>query len=197
MLFTFKWMDNLQYIEQHQIIKNCLLFFIFNFTCCKVDQPPSGFSSWGDQDIPLNEGTGEGEGLPASCKVWTFPFCWIKISHTGNFCWIKISHTGKFHILGKKMSQNCCSHQVQTVPPFPETLWVTLGMRKSPTQQPKIYSFVPSEKLPLIDLNLLLSKVSLLPRIKQQFSILQSSFAAAAIFIVYFKFQVLCRHMSC
>ena len=35
MFFTFKWMDNLQQIEHHQKIKNCLLFFIFNFTCCK------------------------------------------------------------------------------------------------------------------------------------------------------------------
>ena len=50
-----------------------------------------------------------------------------------------------------------------TVHPFPETLWVTLGMGKNPTQQPKIYSFPPSEKSPLIDLNLLLSKVSFLP----------------------------------
>ena len=63
-----------------------------------------------------------------------------------------------------KMSQNCCTHQVWTVPPSPEPLWVTLGMGKNPTQQPKIYSFPPSEKSPLIDLNLSLSKVSFLPR---------------------------------
>ena len=31
----FKWMDNVQQIEHHQKIKNCLLFFIFHFTCCK------------------------------------------------------------------------------------------------------------------------------------------------------------------
>ena len=46
-----------------------------------------------DQDIPLNEGTGEGESLPASLKVYTFPFYWIKVSHIE-----------KFHILGKKVS---------------------------------------------------------------------------------------------
>ena len=49
------------------------------------------------------------------------------------------------------------------VPPSPEPSWVTLGMGKNPTQQPKIYSFPPSEKSPLIDLNLSLSKVSFLP----------------------------------
>ena len=62
-----------------------------------------------------------------------------------------------------KMSQNCCTHQVWTVPPSPEPLWVTLGMRKNSTQQSKIYSFPPSEKSSLIDLNLSLSKVSFLP----------------------------------
>ena len=62
-----------------------------------------------------------------------------------------------------KMSQNCCTHQVWTVPPSPEPLWVILGMGKNPTQQPKIYSFPHSEKSPLIDLNYLLSKVSFLP----------------------------------
>ena len=45
------------------------------------------------------------------------------------------------------MSQNCSTHQVWTVSPFP---WVTLGTRKNPIQQP--------EKSPLIDLNLSLSK---------------------------------------
>ena len=63
-----------------------------------------------------------------------------------------------------KMSQNCCTHQIMwTVPASPETLWVTLGMGKNPTQQAKIYSFPQSEKFPLIDLSLLLSKVSFLP----------------------------------
>ena len=47
--------------------------------------------------------------------------------------------------------------------PFPEPLWVTLGMEKNPTQQPKIYLFPPSEKSPVIDLNLSLPKVSFLP----------------------------------
>ena len=62
-----------------------------------------------------------------------------------------------------KMSQNCYTHQVWTVPPSLEPLWETLGMGKNPTQQPKIYSFPPSEKSPLIDLNLSLSKVLFLP----------------------------------
>ena len=47
--------------------------------------------------------------------------------------------------------------------PFPEPLWAILGMGKNPTKQPKIYSFPPSEKSPLIDLNFSLSKVSFLP----------------------------------
>ena len=58
------------------------------------------------------------------------------------------------------MSQNCCTCQVWTAPPSPKPLWEILGMRKNPTQQPKIYSFAPSEKSPLIDLNLSLSKAS-------------------------------------
>ena len=62
-----------------------------------------------------------------------------------------------------KMSQNCCTHQAWTVLPFPEPLWVTLGMGENPTQQPKIYSFPPSEKFPLLGLNLSLSKASFLP----------------------------------
>ena len=44
-----------------------------------------------------------------------------------------------------------------------EPLLETLGMGGNPTQQTKIYSFPPSEKSPLIDLNLSLSKVSFLP----------------------------------
>ena len=38
-----------------------------------------------------------------------------------------------------------------------------LNLIRNPTQQSKIYSFSPSEKFPLIDLNLLLSKVSFIP----------------------------------
>ena len=33
-----------------------------------------------------------------------------------------------------KMSQNCCTLQVWTVPPSPKPLWETLGMKKNPTQ---------------------------------------------------------------
>ena len=61
-----------------------------------------------------------------------------------------------------KMSRNCCTHQVWTVPYSPEPLWETLGMGKNPSQQPKIYSFSPSGKPTFIGLNLSLSKVSFL-----------------------------------
>ena len=63
----------------------------------------------------------------------------------------------------RKLSPNCCTHQVWTVPPSPEPFWVILGMGKNPTQQPKIYSFPHSEKSPLIDLNYSLSKFLFLP----------------------------------
>ena len=63
-----------------------------------------------------------------------------------------------------KMSNNCCTLQVWTVPhPSAEPLWETLGIGENPTQQPKIYLFLPSEKSHLIELNLSLSKVSFLP----------------------------------
>ena len=41
----------------------------------------------------------------------------------------------------------------------PKHLWGTLRMRKNSTQQPKIYSFLPPEKFPLINLLLNLSVV--------------------------------------
>ena len=86
------------------------------------------------------------------------------------------------------MSQNCCTHQVWTVPPSPDPLWVTLGMGENLTQQPKIYSFPPSEKS---------QKYHFFP-IKQQVSSnhpMESSFVAAVISVVsYFKFQALCIH---
>ena len=54
------------------------------------------------------------------------------------------------------MSKNRCTHQVWTVPLFPEPLRETLGMNGvcvggrgggwNTTQNPKIYSFSPSEK---------------------------------------------------
>ena len=68
-----------------------------------------------------------------------------------------------------KMLKNCCIHQVWTVTPSTETLWETLGMKENPTQQPKVYSFPPSKKFPLIDLHLLLSKGSFLPHQKAIF----------------------------
>ena len=50
------------------------------------------------------------------------------------------------------------------IPYYPRKhLWETLGIGKNPTQQPKIYSFPPPEKSPLLNLLLLLSKVSFLP----------------------------------
>ena len=42
----------------------------------------------------------------------------------------------------------------------PKYLWETLGIGENPTQRPKIYSFPPTEKFPLINLLFLLSKVS-------------------------------------
>ena len=51
-----------------------LLIFSFERKLLQqADQPPSGFSSWEDQDIPLKDGTGEGEGLPASLKAKLSP----------------------------------------------------------------------------------------------------------------------------
>ena len=98
------------------------------------------------------------------------------------------------------MPQNCCTHQVWTVSRSPEPVWVTLGMGKNPTQPPKIYSFSPLEKSPLIGLNVSLTKVSFLPQ-KQKFLSnhpMQSSFVAAVVSVVsYFNFQTLCTHMSC
>ena len=58
-----------------------------------------------------------------------------------------------------KMSKNCFTRQDWTVPLSPEPLWETLGMGQDPTQHQKIYSPSPSEKFPLIDLNLSLLKV--------------------------------------
>ena len=46
--------------------------------------------------------------------------------------------------------------------PFPLTFMGNPGDGENPTQQPKIYSFPPSQKPPLKDLSLLLSKVSFL-----------------------------------
>ena len=58
-----------------------------------------------------------------------------------------------------KISKHCFTHQVWTVPLSPEPLRESLGMGENPTQHPKMYSSSPSEKLPLIDLNLSLLKV--------------------------------------
>ena len=96
-----------------------------------------------------------------------------------------------------KMSQNCYTHQVWTVPPSAKPLWITLAMGKNSTQQLKVYSFPLSQKSPLIDLNLSVSKVSFF-LIKQRFSInhhMQSSFIAVISVVSYFKIQALCTHI--
>ena len=83
------------------------------------------------------------------------------------------------------------------VPPSPESLWENLGMGKNPTQQPKIFSFPPSEKSTLIYLNLSLSKVSFLPR-QAAFSSnhpMRSSFVAAVISVVSYSDFMLYVHI--
>ena len=84
------------------------------------------------------------------------------------------------------MSKNCCTHQVWTVPLFPESLQETLWMGQNFTQQPKNYSFSLSEKSLWRDLNLSLSKVSFLPH---QIAIFKQS--PYAIFICS------CSHFCC
>ena len=56
----------------------------------------------------------------------------------------------------------------------PKSLWEILGMGENPTQQPKLYSFSPPEKSPIINLHILYQKCHSFP-IKQQFSSNQSS----------------------
>ena len=59
------------------------------------------------------------------------------------------NHIPGISLLTKNV-KNCCTRQVWIVPhPSAEPLWETLGMRGNPTQQPKVYSFPPSEKSPL------------------------------------------------
>ena len=60
-------------------------------------------------------------------------------------------------------STRCGCPPAHTPASSPEPLLGTLGMGKNLTQQPKMYCFPPSEKSLLIDLKLLLSKVSFLP----------------------------------
>ena len=57
-------------------------------------EPPSGFSSWGDQDAPQSKGTGMGSGVgvfleakkfkhsPSFGKYWQIPHIRIKVSLT-------------------------------------------------------------------------------------------------------------------
>ena len=136
-------------------------------------------------------------GLPASQKVWTFPFCWIS-SPPKN--WILLSPDHRTYI-GKKVSLIAFRQIVSKILPkacifsnaimaflkkllgtkslntkqcptglspkiishYPHKhLWETLAMGTNPTQQPKIYSFPPPGKSPLINLHLL-SKMSFVP----------------------------------
>ena len=61
-------------------------------------------------------------------------------------------------------------------PPPPEPLCETLGMEENPTQLLKICSFPPSEILPLIYLNLLLSKVWFLSPSNSNFQVQCTTF---------------------
>ena len=76
---------------------------------------------------------------------------------------LKLSPLIKNRVQPDYLPKSYARHLPSYQTPSPEPLWVTLGMGKNPTQQPKIYSFPPSEKSPLIGFNLSLSKVSFLP----------------------------------
>ena len=220
MFFTFKWMDNLQWIEHHQKIKNCLLFFIFNFTCCKffafkenhysISRPTTlRVFLMGRSGYPTKQGNWGGGGSPCKSKSLNFPLLLDKnityweIPHIGEKgisfltifnkkfassmhsvtqIWLLWKSSIKTKSLNTKqgtaglspriickvspfltkMSKNCSTHQVWTARLFPNFLWEDLGMGENPTQHPKMYSSFPSEKSPLIDLNLLLLNVSFL-----------------------------------
>ena len=91
-----------------------------------------------------------------------------------------------------KLSKKCSTLQVWTVlHPSLEPLWEILGMGKNPTRQPKLYSFLPSEKSALIDLILSLSKVSFLAQI----AIFKYATFICSLAILCFKFQALCTHV--
>ena len=98
-----------------------------------------------------------------------------------------------------KISQNRCTHQLWTVPPSPETLWLILGMGEKSYLTAKILLISPIRKVPLNRFKFFSVKKFHFFPIKQQFSSnhpMQSSFAAAVISLVsYFKFQALCTHM--
>ena len=100
MFLTFKWMDNLQQIEHHQKIKNCLLFFIFNFTCCnffslkenhysKQTNHPRVFLM-GRSGYPTKRGNWGGGGSPCKSKSLNFPLMFDK-----NVTYSEIPHIGK------------------------------------------------------------------------------------------------------
>ena len=99
---AIKWIDNLQQIEQHQKIKNCLLSFIFNFTCSKFfalkekhDSKQTNHPQGGQdvQDVPPSKGTGEGGGSPCKSKSLNFPLLLVK-----NITYCQIPHIGKIGI---------------------------------------------------------------------------------------------------
>ena len=99
--FTFKWMDNLQQIEHHQKIKNCLLFFIFNFTCCKffafkenhysISRPTTlRVFLMGRSGYPTKRGNWGGGGSPCKSKSLNFLLLLDK-----NITYWEIPHIGK------------------------------------------------------------------------------------------------------
>ena len=101
MFFTFKWMDNLQQIEHHQKIKNCLLFFIFNFTCCKffafkenhysISRPTTlRVFLMGRSGYPTKRGNQGGGGSHCKPKSLNFPLLLDK-----NITYLEIAYIGK------------------------------------------------------------------------------------------------------
>ena len=99
----FKCMDNLQQIEHHQNVKNCLLFFIFNFTCCtffalkenhysKPTNHPQDFPH-GEIRIPTKQGNWGGGRSSCKSKSLNFPLLLDK-----NITYWEIPHIGKKRI---------------------------------------------------------------------------------------------------
>ena len=114
MFFTFKWMDNLQQIEHHQKIKNCLLFFIFNFTCCKFFSLKENHYSkqtttltlffMGRSGYPTKRGNWGGGGSPCKSKSLNFPLLLDK-----NITYWEIPHiSNSFQIRFNKILPAAC-----------------------------------------------------------------------------------------
>ena len=91
---------NLQEIEHHQKIKNCLLFFTFNSTCCKCfalkenhyskqTNHPQGFHH-GEIGYSTKRGNWGGGASPCKSKCLNFPLLLDK-----NVIYWEIPHIGK------------------------------------------------------------------------------------------------------